>query len=177
MKRTICLIALLAFALSGCSSAFSGSSDNVDFYYLRVCKTQDDYQTYFSEGAFGTESRDMSGHLNDLEYLLTMYLQGPLDPQLRSPFPAGCSLIDVRMEGQKLIVYLSSGASLLDDLDLNVACACLAQTCMELANVNSVHIESRSTSNTVLFSTTITADNLLLEVAPPAATVPAEQTQ
>ena len=73
-------------------------------------------------------------------------------------------------------VFLSSGASLLDDLDLNVACACLAQTCLNLAEVDSVHIESRSTGNHILFSTTFTAADLLLEVTPPTAAT-AEETQ
>ena len=173
MKRTICLIILLALLLCGCGS----STDEVDFYYLRTCRTQDDYRAYFTEGAIAPEQRDVSGHRNDLDYLLTMYLRGPLDSQLKAPFPAGCTLIDVHLEGRDLIVYLSSGASLLDDLDLNVACACLAKTCMEIADVDAVHIQSRSTGNNVLFSTTITSDNLLLEVIPPAETAASEETQ
>lgn len=173
MKRTVCVIILLALLLCSCGR----SSDAVDFYYLRTCNHQDDYHAYFSEGAIIAEERDVSGHRNDLNYLLTMYLRGPMDPQLKSPFPAGCSLIDVYMEGRELTVYLSSGASLLDDLDLNIACACLAKTCMQIAGTDTVHIQSRSTGNLILFSTTITSDDLLLEVTLPPETVPAEEIQ
>ena len=172
MKRTLCLIALLALLLCACGS----NTDEVNFHYLRTCKTLDDYHAYFTEGAIAPEQRDVSGHRNDLDYLLTMYLRGPLNSQLKSPFPAGCALIDVLLEGRQLTVYLSSGASLLDDLDLNVACACLAKTCMEIADVDTVHIQSRSTGNHILFSTTITSDTLRLELAPPAETA-AKETQ
>ena len=167
MKRFICLILAFVFLLAGCHSMQNRSSDIVDFYYLRVFQTEEDHAAYFSDGAITSEQRDVSGHREDLTYLLTMYLRGPLDSHLVSPFPTGCSLIGVQQDGSELTVQLSSGASLLNDLDLSIACGCLAQTCMSLADVDTVHIKSLSTINEVLFSITLTADSLLLEVTQP----------
>lgn len=170
MKRTICLILISVLLLSGCSMIPAQSEDTVEFYYLRSVRAQEDYQAYFSEGAVVAEYRDVSGHRNDLYYLLSMYLRGPVDSHLESPFSSGCSLIDVEQTGSTLTVRLSSGASLMDDLDLTVACGCLARTCMSLADVDTVQIQSLSVINEILFSITVTSDNLLLEVTQPEET-------
>ena len=170
MKRIICLILILVFLLSGCIGSKARSGDWVDFHYLRSTQTEDGYRAYFADGAIAPEPRDVSGHRTDLNYRLTMYLRGPLDSQLESPFPSGCALIDVRQDGSELTVRLSSGASLLDDLDLTIACGCMARTCMGLANVDTVHIQSLSVTNEILFSITVTADSLLLEVTQPEET-------
>ena len=170
MKRAICLILISVLLLSGCSATTSRSDNTVEFFYLRSFQTQEDYQAYFAEGAIVPEKRDVSGHRDDLYYLLSMYLRGPLDSHLESPFPSGCTLTDVYRDGSTMTVRLSSGASLMDDLALTVASGCLAKTCMALADVDTVHIQSLSITNEILFSITVTSDNLLLEVTQPEET-------
>lgn len=166
MKRIICLLLVVLVLLSGCSFALDNIKEPVDFYYLRTCSKPDDYKTYFTEGAIIPETREASGHTQDLYYLLSMYLRGPLDSQLRSPFPSGCSVLDIRQDGQKLSVSLSSIAAILEDFDLTLANACLAKTCMALADVDSVYIEFLRNDGVILFSTTITSDTLVLEEEP-----------
>lgn len=177
MKRALTFLLILSLLLTGCSLANHNVKEPAEFYYPRVCTRPDEYRTYFSEGAIGSEIREASGHTDDLYYLLSMYLRGPLDPQLVSPFPVGCALVNAQQDGSELTVSLTSGASLLSDLDLSMACACIAKTCMSLTDAQTVRIESLGINNQVLFEFTITADSFLLEDIPPATSEPSAETE
>ena len=58
-----------------------------------------------------------------------------------------------------LVNPLLSGCT---DLEITVACACLAKTCMALTGVETVRIESRNTEDKILFYRTFNGDNLFL---------------
>lgn len=161
MKRIIALL-LMALILTGC--AFSGTKmkEPVSFYYLRSHSNDNSYDAFFSEGIIGSEEREASGHLDNLNYLLTIYFRGPLDPELTSPFPLGCRVLETQQENGCLTLLLNPILAENSDLDITIACACLAKTCMDLTDADTVQIESRDLENKLLFSRTFTSDNWFL---------------
>lgn len=163
MKRTLSLILILALCLSGCAFGQDRQKEPVTFYYLREHSDSDDYDVFFTDGAIGTETREASGHRQDLNYLLAMYLQGPMDPDLESPFPIGSQVMDIRTDNGELTVTLNTIASRLNDMELTIACACLAKTCMVLTDAETVTIVSYGPDESILFIRTFNSDNLILE--------------
>lgn len=173
MKRPVCLILVFLLLLPGCAIGQERHKEPVTFYYLRSHEDADDYQSFFSDGAIGSETREASGHRQDLNYLLAMYLQGPLREDLQSPFPTGCRTVEIGQDGTALTIRLNAVMAQLGEMELTVASACLAKTCFALADVNTVHVEARSAGDDILFTRSFTTDNLLLEdswTQPPEAT-------
>ena len=156
MKRLIIMLLIPLLLLSGCSFPDQGIKDPVEFYYLRSCNGSEDFKIYFAEGAIVAESREASGHKDDLYYLLSMYLRGPLSPQMESPFPSGAAVTKVWQEGDHLYVNLNAASANAEDLQLTLVWACLAKTCMPFAGVNEATI--RSGARTI----TINAKNVIL---------------
>lgn len=160
MKRTICLIlaALLISSLFGCHYSESGDIlEPVAFFYPRK-STGFVYGS--NDGVITSEMREASGHTGDLDYLLSMYLRGPQDSGLRTPFPTGCKLIDVRTSNDALTVVLSAEFTTLENTERTLACAGLAKTCFALAEVQYVHIEAETEERIV--SMTLDESSLLL---------------
>ena len=159
MKKilSLCLIGVLLCALLGCSQESEKSENTADFYYLRTSYI---YST--EDGIIAPEARDTSSRSSTMLQLLTLYLQGPLDDQLRSPFPAGCSLLDVSRDGSTLCVTLDSGFSKLQDMELTLACACMAKTCFSLFDVTQVQIQSLDAKGEEAVNVVLSIDSLLL---------------
>ena len=146
------LAAVLLFGLTGCIE----SSDTAVFYYARY----EDAYLYGQENAvIAGEYRDVSGHRQDLKYLLTLYFHGPTMEHLRSPFPSGMSLRSVERRQNTLYIELSASLTMLSGTDLTLACACLARTCFGLTDVDAVTIASDGLG---FVSTTLTRDSLVL---------------
>ena len=160
MKRTICLMLVFLFlaSLSACYYSESGDIlEPVEFFYPR----KPDYFVYGADdGVLAAEVREGSGHIGDLYYLLSMYLRGPQDETLRSPFPEGCKLKDVRFEEDMLRIVLSAEFTTLENVDLTIACASLTKTCMNLVDVRLVSIKASGNKKSV--SITMDAEALLL---------------
>ena len=147
---TLCV--LLLAGLTGCMEA----SDNATFYYARY----DDSYNYGQENAvIAGEPRDVTGHRQDLKYLLTLYFHGPTMEYLRTPFPSGMSLRSVERVGDMLYVETSSSLTLLRGTDLTLACACLARTCFDLTDASSITITADGLG---YVSMTLTRDSILL---------------
>ena len=159
MKRIICLILTVVFLLlPGCHYSESGDIlEPVEFYYPRTTK-QFVYGT--PDSVFAAEVREASGHVSDLSYLITMYLRGPQSENLRSPFPAGCKLEEIRRGGNTLCIVLSGEFAELESIEQIIACAALAKTCLPLSKMQRIRIDSATESKT--FSITLTEDSLLL---------------
>jgi len=116
MKRILCLMlaVLLVAGLLGCHYSDSGDIlEPVEFFYPRKSAN---FVYGSADGVITSEVREASGHMNDFPYLLSMYLRGPQDPALRSPFPAGCVLEEVRQEEDTLHVRLSEEFSSLEHI-------------------------------------------------------------
>ena len=177
MKRFFIFMLIAALLLSGCSITSPNMKEPVEFYYLRSCSENEDYKAYFSDGAIIAELREASGHKEDLFYLISMYLRGPLTTELVSPFPSGSAVTRVIRDGETLYVNLNAAASYAEDLELTLVWACLAKTCMALTDATVIHIESRNIDGKMLFQQTVTGDTLIWDESLPPATASAEQIQ
>ena len=157
MKRfiSIVLIGILVLSLAGCGQ--NAQDSQVPFYYPRA-----EFDHGAPDGVIAPEIHEISGHNNDLRYLLALYLLGPSDPELRLPFPEGAILVDLVQEGSTVTVTLSSIVTRLDDIDLTISCACLAETCFAISDVQTVHILSLVSAAGLSVDATYTRDNSLL---------------
>ena len=153
MKRSLCILlcGLFLIELCGCSVPLSGSGDPVSFYYRRA-----DFQYHGADNVIVPEQREISGHGGDLHYLVSLYLVGPLDDSLVSPFPKETRLLEMQQTNTELFLTLSDSAAALSDSAFSLACTCLALTCLSFTNAEAVTI---SCEERVM---TITPDNLLL---------------
>ena len=153
MKRSLCVLLCVLFliGLCGCSTPLSGSGEPVSFYYRRA-----DFQYPGTDNVIVPEQREISGHGGDLHYMISLYLVGPLDDSLVSPFPKGTRLLETQQNGMELLLTLSDSAASLSDSAFSLACTCLALTCMSFTNAETVTVSS---GERVM---TITTDNLLL---------------
>ena len=157
MKKLIAflLAGLLLLSMAGCAKD-AGDSE-VPFYYRRV---EFDYGT--PDGIISRELHKVAGQTNDLKYLLSLYLQGPSDQELVMPFPEGTILVELSQEAQTLTVTLSSVSTRLDDMDLTIACVCLAETCFAISDVQQVHVQSLVSSAGKSVDITIDRGSILL---------------
>ena len=174
MKRFLCIVLILSVLFSGCALSSNRLKEPVTFYYPRAHDHQENYDDFFAGGTIGSEVWEASGHRSDLNYLLSMYLQGPLDSGLQRPFPSECRVVGITLEDRTLTVKLNAMAAKLDEIALSVACACLATTCLELTDAETVTIQAIGLDQQPLFSRSYTDSSLLLE---DTATQPAEATQ
>ncbi|MBQ8621711.1 MAG: GerMN domain-containing protein [Oscillospiraceae bacterium] len=159
MKRLIILLLCFLLTLSACAQPNPAQDirDPVSFFYLR---------TAFSYGqqdaVIVCEQREADGHREDLEYLLSLYIQGPIGEGLESPFPSGLRLIEAAVLEDTVFVTLSSRFSTLSDMDMTLACACLTKTCLSLTDARQVTISCDGQTLGSSFSITLTEDDLLL---------------
>ena len=152
MKRSLCcmLILLLLIPLAGCSSP---NFDPVLFYY---CRRPEAYEYFDAEGIIRPEGRDLSGHSEDLTYLVALYLAGPLDEDLISPFPRKTRLLEEETKNNRILLELTDLGNTMTDSEFSLASACLAKTCMEYVHAKDITIKSGARS------ITINADNVIL---------------
>lgn len=159
MRKLLCLLLILALILPLAACQVEGDP-KVTFYYVRQ---RDDFAYGIADGVITSENRDNAGHMSDIRYVLTLYLQGPTTEGLRSPFPAGCSLVSIKSEQNVLDVTLSGPLGALDGMDKTLACVCLAKTCFALTHSETVRIYHRSEDGTLMHLQSISADDLPLE--------------
>ena len=156
MKHFLCLI--LAFVLLLCLCGCDGSNKGqATFYYQRI-----EFDFGSEDGVFVSEVHDVSGHEQDLRYLISLYLRGPSDQELKLPFPTGTLLVDLKETETELTVTLSSGAVILDSVDLLAACGCLAKTCFAISDAEVIHITSLPSVSGQKVNMTFARDSILL---------------
>ena len=150
MKRLICTLLAACLLLSFLASCGQKLKEPVIFYYRK-----DAYEENMVSPIEG-EEREVAGHRDNLKYLLSFYLMGPISKDLISPLPRGTLVYNIIQKDTELTIELSNTSALLTDSEFSLACACLSMTCMGLANVENVTIVSGSRS------LTFASDNLLL---------------
>ncbi len=151
MKKIMAFLCL-AILLTGCTVKNEG---------IRFTYRQKDLNYGSSQGVIAWESREVPGHEDDFQYLLNLYLEGPLDDTLASPFPKGTALESVTFSNHTAYVTLNEVYAEPDGMEHTVASACMAQTCFDLTNVQTVVIKcySQEFGNK---SITLTRDSLVL---------------
>lgn len=157
MKRILCFLLCLALMLPlwGCSK---GIQDEAVFYYRRT-----EFQYGAETGVIVPEQRDITGHVGDLPFLISLYLMGPLEEGLKSPFPPNTRLLSVNPVVGAVRIELSRIDSSFTDSQFSLACACLTLTCLELANVSAVTITSGERSITMERDDLVLYDNITNE--------------
>ena len=157
MKKLICtalVIILLVSLLPGCGQKMK---EPVTFYYQIT-----NYQENMVSPIAG-EEREVTGYRDNLKYLLTFYLMGPISQELSSPLPRGTQLYSIGQDSAELIIELSDTASTLNDSRFSLACACLSMTCMGLTNAERVTIVSGSRSLTFDRTNLLLSDTIISE--------------
>ena len=145
MKRVLIFLLIAMLLLSGCAG-----KQMVTFYYCHA-----DYMHSNTQSIIAGESRDISSHSHDLNFLIPLYLMGPSEKDLVSAFPQDVKLLSVRMQEDALYIELSQIPNF-SEAEYALACACMAMTFMELTDAGSVSITSPGRS------ITISQDNLTL---------------
>ena len=151
MKRLAFLI-LVLLMLTGCTP----QDPQLHFYYR-----QKELVYGAADGVIAMEPREAPGHEDDLDYLLTLYLEGPLDDTLVSPFPQGTAMEGFTYSDATMYVTLNDVYASLDGMDHTIASACIAHTCFDLTKAEKVVIKCTS-SEYGNKSITLTRDALLL---------------
>lgn len=136
MKRILSLVLalLLLCALAGCDTAADGRSA---FFYLRP---RDAYAYGSEEAVVACEMRTFAVPVDDQQYLLQLYLDGPVSDQLENPFPQGTQLLSFQRSGHTLTIKLSEEFAALDGIRLTLACACLSNTCFRMTDADNLII-------------------------------------
>lgn len=155
MKRivVICVIPILLL-LAACTPSAQQDHDTVTFYY-----TPAELDLEESSSVLAPEERNADG---TLEELLTLYLEGPADECLISPFPARTTLVRVTPQEEYLEVILSNRLSTLTGMELTLACSAMAKTCFELTDTEEVRVSAEGTPLDGVKYISITKDSLLL---------------
>lgn len=141
MKRLICIF--LSFALllvfSGCTNESQKIIKPVNFYYRTTPVT------YGADASVITaEVREAYGNSSNYQYLIEQYLNGPKTYDCISPFPAGITLEEFSLSGNRVQILLSPHMAVLSGSELMVACACLAKTVIEMTGVDTVQISAEN---------------------------------
>lgn len=118
---------------------YQDQKDTVNFYYVRS-----DFAYGSPNGVIGAEAREVGGHEGELNYLLALYLGGPMNSNLVSAFPPRTPprILSVKTKGNALHIVLSDVSAVMSEGEFTLACACLTKTCLELTNVQAVEIVS-----------------------------------
>lgn len=160
MKK-IC-IAFVLFSLflsfSGCTLPKSVSKDTINFYYLQ---TEPDFA--HGQSVVASESREIYNRESNLRYLLIQYFMGPVSTELCSPFPSGISVTDAVLTGSTLMITLSNARFTQQNrLQTTLCLACLAKTCSELAQIDTIVLRTEEKSDEESIEITFSPDDFIL---------------
>lgn len=145
MKRLICLclVLFLLSTLSGCNNQEEKQPNpTVNFYYCNVSAIQETNTSFVA-----AEKRTLEGHVNSLEFLIDLYLDGPISTALSTPFPEGLKSESITISNNRVQITLNSRLSELKGIDFTVACVCLAKTAQELAQAEYVYISYENSTS------------------------------
>lgn len=131
------LICTVVSLLVGCTSP--SLKDSANFYYKPIGEV-----SAKNSDVIKAERREIDGVRNDIMDLISVYLQGPLDDSLESPFPKNTSVEKCTQMDDTLILILSPEFAELTGVDLTVACAALTKTVTELFPIQRVNFQTRN---------------------------------
>lgn len=144
MKRMLCLFLCLCLptCLIGCKAG-SQEENLTSFYYCQAV-----YDCGTPEAVIAPEQRELSAGTPELKNILALYLVGPLDEKLTSPF-YGVKLLSVENTEEQLLIQLTEADKSMTDAQFSLACACMTMTCLELTDVSQVTITCGDRSATM----------------------------
>lgn len=133
----ISIILIVCIVLFACST--TNNNAQLKFYYCTA-------QLKFGSGDSPVQSENRKEALDRLAYdrIIEQYLEGPISPDLNSPYPDGTSLISITVEQQTANVILNDAFAQLTGIDLTMACTCLSLTVGELTGCVKVQISAQN---------------------------------
>ena len=155
MTKYVAIFLSVLLLLSGCSHS-TAYEKPVTFYYCSAV-----YQYESGDSAIVAEIRESAG-CSTLEEIMQLYLAGPDNVELVSPFPNGLRLISHHQEGETLYLLFSEELSQLSNLSLSMACGCITMTCLTLTDATQVTIEANESLLDGQKSITMERDSLIL---------------
>lgn len=153
-QKLFTLILLLMIFLTACQPV---NLDSVTFYYFRE---SDQYQYFEDNGVICTENRDLLGHRSDLQYMAGLYLAGPLEEGMASPFTKSTRLLSIQQVDSEILVELSEHTAVLTDSEFTLSSACLAMTCMDFTPCDAVTVTAGDRSVTLTLENIVLFDSL-----------------
>ncbi len=160
MKRIICIaiVIMLAIQISGCASKDTDEiPEAANFYYVT-----EETEYHSKDGFISSEKKDVENEIDDLTSLVNLYLTGPKEAHLKSPFPQNTVVRNITHKNSIFSITLSNEFSQLTGFDLSVACACLTLTIQEFADANLVQISAENAELDGNKSITMSTDSLVL---------------
>lgn len=138
MKNKCLSLVLLLTLLCGCAATRTEQYENpIRFYY---CRTEVAYDQ--PGGTLESELRDLKDRQIEINEILRLYLAGPVEQTLVSPFPAGLTAIDAGVQDGTLTVRLGTEYARLRGAERTTAAACLTLTMTQIRGVSRVCIET-----------------------------------
>lgn len=136
MKRITAFILLLViiFCFTACTQKTTYEVP-VLFYYYNV-----DISYESEDGVIASETREGSAFANDLNAFINEYIKGPQSDHLRSPFPEGTEIVELKENQDQLFLRVNEKFSTLSGIDLSLAYICLARTLFAVTDAQSIYI-------------------------------------
>lgn len=135
-------ILLLALSCLLCLSACSETEEPVVFYYPKTAVA------YHSDtGVLSPETRETLSRDDSLGYLLSFYLEGPTDPNLRLPVPEGTQVLRLIPYDGGVLLVMSREFSQLEGIDLTIACSGISKTCFDLTDLQEITFSAGTQKN------------------------------
>ncbi len=157
MKRLISIVLSLGILLAASGCGAPSIEEPGAFYYKQA-----DSGAYTSECVIDSEVRDIAHVREDIGQLLALYLQGPENKKLESPFPRGTAVTKWTLVENTLLLTFGTEFAQLSGVDLTIACGCVAKTLMELYPIQRVNIQAEDSLLNGSRSITITEKNIQL---------------
>ena len=158
--RFLLVLLSLVLLLTGCGGPGRSAEvmvQPVRFYYRTAV-------TDFSgeDGVIRPEVRDLGAGTYTNAELFALYFQGPVTPELVSPFTQDTVLEDVRRIGGTLEILLTREANSPAAFDHALTYACLAKTGLGLEGIRKVRIRVSSRGGALLSDMSLTESDILL---------------
>lgn len=137
MSRRICLVLLLTLLLPACGRPVQGQPEEGLMLWFWASSNDNHGPALTPEPYVGEP---------EPEALLTALLAGPVQEELRSPFPRGVSLIQCQWDEEQpgvLLVRLSEQYGALADISLTLADYCIVLTLTQAEGVEAVEISTQ----------------------------------
>lgn len=147
MKKAIAIVLsfFILVSFSGCAEKEQEFYKPSTFYYLNR-----EISYGVEQGVIGSELQETANIGNSLKALLQQYLNGPQNPNLYLGIGGNVTVVDVKHVNNTVFVVFSQEFSLLSDIELTLACSCVAMTLMDYTHAERVQF---SASNAVIGDT------------------------
>ena len=142
MKKIVALMIAVLLLFAGCYDE-KPISNPITFYYIPA-EPMLESDFHHDVSYIRPDVRDGSYLGTSVVEMIVAYLRGPSEGSgLASPFPAGTFLYSINRSYDTVYVIMDGTFSTLTDLDLTIACTCLAKTCIELTGAQIVEISAK----------------------------------